>query len=133
MRHPLQNQFQREKIIPEFSLFFFSFFFVFIQPCDCAGGRLYIWCLRKRLAAVKSASSDKNKDAESAVQVATCPICFVFGKLLYQSRKRSSRHKKPYLYSNLLHRNPHCQAHKRFIELGKQGRTENWSEGTATQ
>lgn len=37
----------------------------------------------------------------------------------FVSGKWSSRRNKPYLYSNLLRRNPHCQAHKRFIELGK--------------
>lgn len=101
------------KIIPEFFVFFSSSSHVIVQVVDCTSG---VW---EKLAGMKSASSDKNKDVKSAVQVATCPICVVFWKLLYQSRKRSSRRKKPYLYSNLLHRNPHCQAHKRFIELGR--------------
>lgn len=69
---------------------------------------------------VKSASFwQKQRDAKSTAQVATCPICSIFWKPLYQSGKWSSRRNKPYLYSNLLRRNPHCQAHKRFIELGK--------------
>lgn len=73
------------------------------------------------LAGVKSTPfpTKKQRDAKSGAQVATCPICSVSWKPLYQSKKRSSRRNKPYLYSNLLRRNPHCQAHKRFIELGK--------------
>lgn len=106
-----KNLFQRGKYSPRV----FFFFLLFLCPCACAGGRIYIW-----RTGVKSASFwQKQRDVKSTAQVATCPICSIFWKPLYQSGKWSSRRNKPYLYSNLLRRNPHCQAHKTFIELGK--------------
>ena len=40
-----------------------------------------------------------------------------------QREKARLRAQQPYLYSDLLRRSPHCQAHKRFIE---QGNARSW-------
>lgn len=82
---------------------------------------------------MKSASSDKNKDVKSAVQVATCPICILCWKLFSQSRKRGSRHKS-HIYIPIFYTETHIAGLiKDSLSWGKQGRTENWSEGTAVQ
>lgn len=58
-------------------------------------------------------------DVKNDIRAGTCPICPFFWKPLNQSGKKELRVQQPYLYSNLLHRNPHCQAHKRFTEQGE--------------
>lgn len=92
-----------------------------VQPWDWAGVRICSWCRRASCTLWYEMCVRKQSggDVKNGVGAGTCPICSVFWKPLYRSSKEELRAQQPYLYSNLLHRNPHCQAHKRFIEQGK--------------
>lgn len=129
MRHSLQNQFQREKYSPRVFLFFF---FPFIQPCDCAGGRLYIWCLRKTRWYEIGFFRQKQR----------CEERFSSGNLsslrrlleAFVSAGRGALGTKSHIYIPIFSTETHiARLIKDSLSWEKQGRTENWSEGTAMQ
>lgn len=58
----------------------------------------------------------KAQGCEEPRSSSSLPNLFSLMKAFVSEREEELEAQHPYLYSNLLHRNPHCQAHKRFIE-----------------
>lgn len=109
----------------------FSFFF-FIQPCDCAGGRLYIWCLRKTRWYEIGFFWQKQRCEERCSSGNLSSL----RRLLeaFVSAGRGALGAKSHIYIPIFYTEPHiARLIKDSSSWGKQGRTENRSEGTATQ
>lgn len=115
------------KIIPE------SFLSFFIQPCDCAGGRLYIWCLRKTRWHEIGSFPQKQRREERCSSGNLSNLRRLLEAFVSDQEEELSA-QKSHIYIPIFYTETHiARLIKDSVSCGKQGRTEGWSQGTAMQ